>query len=151
MVRLLAFKNDIGFWKKKSNLEGLSVRSQWSSFVCQLIIFANLADTGQASTIILCEMGISVAIEGWKVSKFLASDGTLHDASSAWVREPRNALRRRRTPTSTTASDAGLLLLVPPRRRGVRALPLAYHPQRSWRSWCSARSPTVCTCSVSSP
>jgi hypothetical protein len=38
----LAFKNDIGFWKQKSNLEGLSVRTQWTSFVCQLIIFANL-------------------------------------------------------------------------------------------------------------
>lgn len=74
----LAFKNDIGFWKKKSNLEGLSVRTQWSSFVCQLVIFLNLADTGQASTIILCEMGISVLIEGWKVNKFLARNGTFN-------------------------------------------------------------------------
>ena len=74
----LAFKHDVWFWKKKSNLEGLSVRTQWSSFACQAIIFANLLDTGQASTIILAEMGVSVIIEGWKVSKFLVRDGVFH-------------------------------------------------------------------------
>jgi hypothetical protein len=53
-------------------VEGLSVRSQWSSFVCQLIIFCNLADTGQASTIILFEMGVSVVIEAGCVAAYIS-------------------------------------------------------------------------------
>lgn len=81
----LAFRHDIGFWKQKSNLEGLSVRTQWSTFVCQGVIFANLVDTNQASTIILAEMGISVAIEGWKVSKFLVRDGFFLQLPPPWA------------------------------------------------------------------
>ena len=32
----LAFKNDIGFWKKRHSLEGLSIRTFFSSFLCQV-------------------------------------------------------------------------------------------------------------------
>ena len=131
----LAFKHDVGFWKKKSNLEGLSVRTQWSSFVCQGIIFANLLDTGQASTIILAEMGIGVAIEGWKVSKFMARDGVFHRLFGLGP-PPRE---KTETQIQTDAYD----------RRAMRVLSLClypvvlvyggyslvYHPQRSWRSW----------------
>ena len=38
----LAFKNDVGFWKGRTNVEGLSVRSQWSNFICSTIIFLNI-------------------------------------------------------------------------------------------------------------
>jgi hypothetical protein len=131
----LAFKYDVGFWKKKSNLEGLSVRTQWSSFVCQAIIFANLLDTGQASTIILAEMFVSVSIEGWKVSKFMARDGVFHRLFGLGP-PPRE---KTETQIQTDAYD----------RRAMRVLSLClypvvlvyggyslvYHPQRSWRSW----------------
>ena len=131
----LAFKNDIGFWKKKSNLEGLSVRSQWSSFVCQLIIFANLADTGQASTIILCEMGISVAIEGWKVSKFLASDGTLHRLLGVGSRAEERTQAQKDTDEYDRRAMRFLSFCLYPVVVAYGLYSLAYHPQRSWRSW----------------
>ena len=131
----LAFKNDIGFWKKKSNLEGLSVRTQWSSFVCQLIIFANLADTGQASTIILCEMGVSVAIEGWKVSKFLASDGTLHRLLGVGSRAEERTQAQKDTDEYDRRAMRFLSFCLYPVVVAYGVYSLAYHPQRSWRSW----------------
>ena len=64
----LAFKNDISFWKSRKSLEGLSVRSILISFVCQLIIFLYLADS-ETSWMILFSAGVSVLIEGWKITK----------------------------------------------------------------------------------
>jgi hypothetical protein len=64
----LAFKNDIKFWKTRKSLEGLSVRSILISFGCQLIIFLYLADS-ETSWMILLSAGVSVVIEGWKITK----------------------------------------------------------------------------------
>ena len=36
---MLAFKNDIGFWKGKKNVEGLSVRTVGINCVCQVTVF----------------------------------------------------------------------------------------------------------------
>ena len=131
----LAFKHDVGFWKKKSNLEGLSVRTQWSSFVCQGIIFANLLDTGQASTIILAEMGVSVAIEGWKVSKFMARDGVFHRLFGLGA-PPR---KKTKMQIDTDAYDRRAMRLLSlclyPVVLVYGGYSLVYHPQRSWRSW----------------
>ncbi len=35
---MLAFKNDIGFWKNKKNVEGLSVRTISINCFCQVVI-----------------------------------------------------------------------------------------------------------------
>jgi hypothetical protein len=64
----LAFKNDIVFWKSRKSLEGLSVRSILISFGCQVIIFLYLADN-DTSWMILLSAGVSVLIEGWKITK----------------------------------------------------------------------------------
>ena len=73
----LAFKNDIGFWKKRSSLEGLSIRTFFSNLVCQTIIFAKLCDSGNVSWIILGESGLGCCLEAWKVSKIAARRGML--------------------------------------------------------------------------
>jgi hypothetical protein len=61
-------QNDITFWKSRKSLEGLSVRSILISFACQLIIFLYLLDS-ETSWMILLSAGVSVAIEGWKITK----------------------------------------------------------------------------------
>ena len=76
----LAFKNDIGFWKMKSSLEGLSVRTFFSNLVCQTIIFAKLCDSGNVSWLILTESGLGCCLEAWKVSKIAARRGMLTPA-----------------------------------------------------------------------
>jgi hypothetical protein len=131
----LAFKSDVGFWKQKSNLEGLSVRSQWSSFVCTLIIFLNLADTGQASTIILVEMGVGVAIEAWKVSKFLARDGTLHRLFGVGDPPAPKTQMQKDVESYDKRAMFVLSLTLYPVVAAYGAYSLLNHPQRSWRSW----------------
>jgi hypothetical protein len=131
----LAFKHDIGFWKKKSNLEGLSVRSQWSTFICQAIIFANLLDTNQASTIILVEMGASVAIEFWKVSKFLARDGFFYRAFKIGPAPREMTQTQRDTDEYDKRAMRVLSFCLYPVVFVYGGYSLLYHPQRSWRSW----------------
>ena len=131
----LAFKNDIGFWKQKSNLEGLSVRTQWTSFVCQLIIFANLMDRGQSSWIIVGEMGVSVCIEGWKVTKFLARDGVFHRLFGVGAKALDKSQMQKDTELYDKRAMRFLSYLLYPVVLAYGGYSLFYHPQRSWRSW----------------
>ncbi|KAK9865607.1 hypothetical protein WJX84_005001 [Apatococcus fuscideae] len=65
---LLAFKNDIGFWRNKKSVEGLSVRSVLINCFCQVVIFLYLLDN-DTSFVILASSGIGLLIEFWKVTK----------------------------------------------------------------------------------
>ena len=129
----LAFKNDIGFWKKKSNLEGLSVRTQWSNFVCQLIIFANPWTAGSRRGSSWARWA-SACIEGWKVTKFLARDGVFHRFLGIGT----EAADKSQMQKDTDEYDKRAMIPVPALYPIVLAhggYSLVYHPQRSWRSW----------------
>ncbi|KMQ92130.1 cleft lip and palate transmembrane protein 1-like protein [Lasius niger] len=64
----LAIKNDVSFWRKKSNLIGLSKWTvMWRAF-SQTVIFFYLCDEG-SSLLILIPTGISTVIELWKLKK----------------------------------------------------------------------------------
>ncbi|KAI7828597.1 cleft lip and palate associated transmembrane protein [Gamsiella multidivaricata] len=72
---MLAFKNDIAFWKDKKGTAGLSVRSIFLDIAQQIIVFAYLMDNNQdTSYMILIGQGIGLAIELWKVKKALKID-----------------------------------------------------------------------------
>uniref|UniRef100_A0A6B2L0R5 Uncharacterized protein n=1 Tax=Arcella intermedia TaxID=1963864 RepID=A0A6B2L0R5_9EUKA len=65
---LLAFKNDIHFWKNKKSMEGLSVGTLKIDFLCELIILAYLIDN-EASWIIMISFVFGVGISLWKLTK----------------------------------------------------------------------------------
>ena len=44
VFEMLAFKNDIQFWKKKDNLKGLSIRAVLFNCFCQLIVLLYICD-----------------------------------------------------------------------------------------------------------
>ncbi|KAF9581550.1 hypothetical protein BGW38_001392 [Lunasporangiospora selenospora] len=72
---MLAFKNDIAFWKDKKGTAGLSVRTIFLDIFQQIIIFAYLMDNNQdTSYMILIGQGVGLAIEFWKVKKALKVD-----------------------------------------------------------------------------
>ncbi|KAF9204349.1 hypothetical protein BGZ49_005401 [Haplosporangium sp. Z 27] len=72
---MLAFKNDIAFWKDKKGTAGLSVRSIFLDIAQQIIVFAYLMDNNQdTSYMILIGQGVGLAIELWKVKKALKID-----------------------------------------------------------------------------
>ncbi|KAJ3056958.1 hypothetical protein HK097_002336 [Rhizophlyctis rosea] len=64
----LAFKNDIQFWRKKKDMEGLSFRTIILNVFFQLVIFLYLMDN-DTSWMILISNGIGLVIEIWKIQK----------------------------------------------------------------------------------
>ncbi|KAI8799504.1 cleft lip and palate transmembrane protein 1-domain-containing protein [Cladochytrium replicatum] len=64
----LAFKNDIEFWRKKKDFEGLSFRSTMLNIFFQVVIFLYLVDN-DTSWMILISNGIGLLIEAWKINK----------------------------------------------------------------------------------
>jgi hypothetical protein len=65
---MLAFKNDITFWKGKKSMQGLSVRSIFISVGMQVIIFLYLLDN-DTSWMVLFSAGLALAIDCWKITK----------------------------------------------------------------------------------
>eukprot|EP00192_Tetraselmis_astigmatica_P002483 CAMPEP_0117689678 /NCGR_PEP_ID=MMETSP0804-20121206/24651_1 /TAXON_ID=1074897 /ORGANISM="Tetraselmis astigmatica, Strain CCMP880" /LENGTH=575 /DNA_ID=CAMNT_0005502533 /DNA_START=94 /DNA_END=1822 /DNA_ORIENTATION=+ len=128
LFAFLAFKNDIGFWKGRKNMEGISARSYVASLVCMIIIFLNLLEGGQTSGIVLAEVGVGVLIEAWKVVKILGSKGLL---SMRGGKEGRKDTRSKRE-IETDQYDAWS---PPAGRLAYGVYSLMYYPQRSWLGW----------------
>jgi hypothetical protein len=70
IFEMLAFKSDVGHWRKKTDNVGVSVRTILSNVVMQSIIFLYLMDNNDnTSWMILFGQGIGIAIEAWKITK----------------------------------------------------------------------------------
>ena len=65
---VLAFKNDIGFWRQNKSMEGLSARTITFNAGCQAVIFMYLLDN-DTSWMVLLSSGLGLIIEGWKITK----------------------------------------------------------------------------------
>jgi len=65
---ILAFKNDIKFFKGKRSMEGISLRSMVVGVVCQAVVLLYLMDN-ETSFMVLASNGVGVAIECWKITK----------------------------------------------------------------------------------
>lgn len=70
IFELLAFKSDVGHWRKKKDNVGVSVRTILTNVVMQAIIFLYLLDNNEnTSWMILFGQGMGIAIEFWKITK----------------------------------------------------------------------------------
>lgn len=70
VLELLAFKNDIQFWRTRKSLEGLSVRSVLFNVFQSLVVFLYVCDN-DSSWIIKLSIGFGLLIELWKIPKCL--------------------------------------------------------------------------------
>uniref|UniRef100_A0A915N4G8 Cleft lip and palate transmembrane protein 1 n=1 Tax=Meloidogyne javanica TaxID=6303 RepID=A0A915N4G8_MELJA len=70
VLEMLAFKNDIQFWRSRKSLEGLSVRSVLFNIFQSLIVFLYVWDN-DSSWVIRMSIGFGLLIEIWKVPKCL--------------------------------------------------------------------------------
>ena len=68
VFEVLAFKNDINFWKSKDSMEGISVRTLYTQTFCSIIIFFYLMDN-ETSKMILFSSGFSILLDLWKIKK----------------------------------------------------------------------------------
>mmetsp|Transcript_20462 Transcript_20462/g.23711 ORF Transcript_20462/g.23711 Transcript_20462/m.23711 type:complete len:782 (+) Transcript_20462:182-2527(+) len=67
---ILAFKNDISFFKGRKSMQGISLRSMIVNTAFQVVILLYLMDN-ETSFMIMVSNGVGVAIEIWKISKAL--------------------------------------------------------------------------------
>uniref|UniRef100_A0A1I8AYB9 Cleft lip and palate associated transmembrane protein n=1 Tax=Meloidogyne hapla TaxID=6305 RepID=A0A1I8AYB9_MELHA len=70
VLEMLAFKNDIQFWRSRKSLEGLSVRSVLFNIFQSLIVFLYVCDN-DSSWVIRMSIGFGLLIEIWKIPKCL--------------------------------------------------------------------------------
>eukprot|EP00051_Salpingoeca_urceolata_P035559 m.30319 g.30319 ORF g.30319 m.30319 type:complete len:570 (-) comp9407_c0_seq2:7-1716(-) len=131
----LAFKNDVGFWKGRENLAGLSRRAVVMNCICTAIIFLYLFDNEQTSILILGTVGISLLIEAWKVTKVFKISFGWH----GWLPYIAISSVRSKAEASTEQFDATamawLSLVLYPLVAAVAVYSLVYNPHKSWYSW----------------
>ena len=68
VFEMLAFKNDIQFWKTRDNLRGLSIRAVLFNCFCQLIVLLYICDN-DTNIMVKFSVGVGLLIELWKVTK----------------------------------------------------------------------------------
>lgn len=68
VFELLAFKNDIQFWKERKSLEGLSVRSVFFAVFQSLIVLLYVMDN-ETNFMIRMSCFVGLGIEIWKIQK----------------------------------------------------------------------------------
>ncbi|EDQ87198.1 uncharacterized protein MONBRDRAFT_33373 [Monosiga brevicollis MX1] len=131
----LAFKNDIGFWKGRKDLAGLSRRTILFNFVCTLIIFLYLLDNDSTSMLVLLSVGVSVLVDFWKVTKVLRTqiefNGLLPTIKFEAVRSQAEDETEQFDATAMVYLGWVLLPLV----MGGALYNLVYTPHKSWYSW----------------
>jgi hypothetical protein len=68
VFEMLAFKNDINFWKNQDSMVGISVKTLYLQFSCTIIIFMYLLDN-ETSFLILASSGFGILLDCWKIKK----------------------------------------------------------------------------------
>ncbi|KAK0553034.1 hypothetical protein OC846_002650 [Tilletia horrida] len=70
VFEMLAFSSDIGDWRKKQDLSGISIGSILTNVITQVIILLYLVDSSEeTSYVIILGQGMGAAIEAWKLTK----------------------------------------------------------------------------------
>ncbi|KXZ49948.1 hypothetical protein GPECTOR_18g106 [Gonium pectorale] len=130
---LLAFKNDIGFWKNNKSMEGLSARTVLINAFCQVVILFYLFDN-DTSYVVLLSSVLGTGIELWKVTKAF-------DVSIDRQRFPYISLKDRATYSNkeTKRYDAEAMKYLSyalyPLVIGYSIYALMYKTHKSWYSW----------------
>lgn len=70
VCEMMAFKNEIHFWKNRDSLKGISVRTLFINLVMTIIVFLYLLDRDdETSMMIKLPAGVGIIIECWKITK----------------------------------------------------------------------------------
>ena len=70
-VDYLAFRDEVRFYKSKTNFAGISVSSVLTRLVCSIIIFLYLLDGGGTSWVVLISVLSGISVDAWKAIKLL--------------------------------------------------------------------------------
>jgi len=134
---ILAFKNDISFWRQKKSMKGLSFKSMLLNLFFQSVIFLYLCDN-DTSWMILFSSGTGLAIECWKLRKaikviaFVTAEGSRLPSLRI---TPADSYEFSETRLYDEEAMAYLSMSLYPCVLGYAAYSLAYNAHKSWYSW----------------
>ncbi|KAG2196984.1 hypothetical protein INT47_006931 [Mucor saturninus] len=139
LFEMLAFKNDIAFWKQKSNSAGISVRTLIVNIFFQIVIFLYLFDNNQeTSWMVLISQGFGLVIELWKVFKALKYE--LIWTPGSWIpslgqQESKQSEEEDETAKYDAIAFKYLKWLSYPLLAGYAIYSLYYDEHKSWYSY----------------
>ncbi|KAL4425896.1 hypothetical protein ABPG75_009912 [Micractinium tetrahymenae] len=132
---MLAFKNDIGFWKNNKSMKGLSARSILINAFCQLVIFLYLLDN-ETSMVVLFSSGVGMLIEFWKVTKAMKVAVTRTRSGLPWLSfQDRDSYKRSKTDQYDAEAMRYLSYALYPLVIGYAIYALYFQTHKSWYSW----------------
>ncbi|GIL76805.1 hypothetical protein Vretimale_8728 [Volvox reticuliferus] len=130
---LLAFKNDIGFWKNNKSMEGLSARTVMINAFCQVVILLYLFDN-ETSFVVLLSSALGTAIELWKVTKAFEVSFNRERFPYIIVKD-RASYSNKQTKKYDAEAMRYLSYALYPLVFGYSIYSLIYKKHKSWYSW----------------
>ena len=127
---ILAFKNDISFFKNKKSMEGLSLRSMIVNAFFSLVILLYLADN-DTSFMVLMSNGVGLVIEVWKISKAITIKW--EGGKIEWVEA--QSYKKSKTKEYDEIATSHLLFVTMPLVAGYGLYSLYYQKHKGWYSW----------------
>lgn len=131
---ILAFSNDIKFFKKKKSMEGLSLHSMIVNTFFQIVILLYLFDN-DTSYMVLLSNAIGVAIEIWKISKAMTI--SLFDATGKFALsfKETDTYKDSKTKIYDEIATGHLMFVSVPLIFGYALYSLVHRKHKSWYSW----------------
>ena len=127
---VLAFKNDISFFKNKKSMEGISIRSMVLNACFQIVILAYLADN-DTSMMVLASNGLGLVIEFWKISKAITV--SFADGKIQW--EETKSYSQSKTKEYDEIAMNHLLYVTFPLVAGYGCYSLIHQRHKGYYSW----------------
>jgi len=127
---ILAFKNDISFFKNKKSMEGLSLRSMIVNAFFSLVILLYLADN-DTSYMVVMSNGVGLVIEFWKISKAITIKW--EGGKIEWVEA--QSYKKSKTKEYDEIATSHLLFVTMPLVAGYGLYSLYFQKHKGWYSW----------------
>ena len=127
---ILAFKNDISFFKNKKSMEGLSLRSMIVNAFFSLVILLYLADN-DTSYMVVASNGVGLVIEFWKISKAITI--RWEGGKIEWIEA--QSYKKSKTKEYDEIATSHLLFVTMPLVAGYGLYSLYFQKHKGWYSW----------------
>lgn len=132
LLDILAFKNEVQFWRSRKSMEGLSLKTVYINIISNLIVFLYLIDN-DASWMVLLSVGLGLLIEIWKITK--AADVTIEWKGSIPILKIKDKQSYKATKKFDDEAMKYLYYILYPLVIGYAIYSLIYETHKSWYSW----------------